>query len=289
MRINRLKAIAVAGLVFIAIVYLLFRPHKRHALLAQHAPSGKPPVVIMTVFDDTHYGREYLETIRENRMQYAEKHGYGTFFPKVGDYDLSGAPFSWTKVVAMRDAMTKFPDAWFIWFLDQDSFIMNPQLQIEDHVMKPSRLESLMIKDHPVVPPDSIIKTFTHLKGQDVDLVITQDKDGLSVGSLVIRNGEWARFFLETWWDPIYRSYNFQKAETHALEHIVQWHPTILSRLSLVPQNTINSYSRSETGEEYTPGELVVRFADCIKKTSKTCEAEAQRFTQMWRSSFKNA
>lgn len=113
--------------------------------------------------------------------------------------------------------MTRFPDCSYIWFLDQNSFIMNPQLTVEEHVMKASRLESLMIKDQPIVPPDSIIRTFTHLKGQDVDFVLTQDAEGLSAGSFLVRNGEWARFFLETWFDPIYRSYNFQKAEAHAL------------------------------------------------------------------------
>lgn len=195
-------------------------------------------MVIVTVIDESHhYPTEYLEAVRENRIQYAEKHGnalcvvyfrlrlltpsvsagYETFFPKIGSYDLEGAPFSWTKVVAMRHAMTKFPDATYIWFLDQDAFIMNPSLKVEEHLMKPARLEALMIKDHPVVPPDSIIKTFTHLKGKDVDFVLTQDKDGLSVGSFLVRNGEWAEFFLETWFDPIYRTYNFQKAETHAL------------------------------------------------------------------------
>jgi hypothetical protein len=142
--------------------------------------------------------------------------GYATFFPKLGSYDLKGAPSSWAKVVAMRHAMTKYPDATYIWYLEQDSFIMNPSLKVED-IMKPARLESLMIKDHPVVPPDSIIKTFAHLKGGDVEFVLTQDKDGLSTGSFLVRNGEWAEFFLETWFDPIYRSYNFQKAETHAL------------------------------------------------------------------------
>ena len=136
---------------------------------------------------------------------------------------MSGAPFSWSKVVAMRDALTRFPDSTYVWFLDQDSFIMNPELTIEQHVMKPAELEALMIKDQPIVPPDSIIKTFTHLRARDIDFVLTQDKEGLSAGSFVIRNGDWARFFLETWFDPIYRSYNFQKAETHAL---VSDHPS---------------------------------------------------------------
>lgn len=117
----------------------------------------------------------------------------------------------------MRHALTKYPDCRYIWYLDQNAFIMNPKVKIDDHIMKSSKLDELMKKDFSVVPPDSIIKTFSHLKGQDVDVVFTQDKEGLSAGSFVIRNGEWAEFFLETWFDPIYRTYNFQRAETHAL------------------------------------------------------------------------
>ncbi len=143
--------------------------------------------------------------------------GYETFFAKVGDYDLNGAPFSWTKIVAMRHALTRFPECTFFWFLDQDAFVMNADLTVENHVMRPAKLEAMMIKDHSVVPPDSIIKTFAHVRGDDVDFVVTQDNDGLSIGSFIIRNGPWASFFFETWFDPLYRSYNFQKAETHAL------------------------------------------------------------------------
>lgn len=130
---------------------------------------------------------------------------------------MKGSPASWTKVVAMRHALTLYPDATYLWYLDLDSFIMNPQLSVERDVMSAARLEATMIVDHPVVPPDSIIHTFSHLRGQDIDLVVTQDKDGLATSSFVLRNSEWARYFVETWFDPIYRSYNFQKAETHAL------------------------------------------------------------------------
>jgi len=99
---------------------------------------------------------------------------------------------------------------------------MNPDVTVQEHIMSAGKIEGSMIKDHPVVPPDSIIKTFTHLKGDDVDLVLSQDKEGLSIGSFFIRNTDWSRFFCETWFDPIYRSYNFQKAEAHAL---VSAHP----------------------------------------------------------------
>lgn len=94
---------------------------------------------------------------------------------------------------------------------------MDPTVSLVDDIMAPNRLEALMLRDYPVVPPDSIIKTSSRLKGSDVQLVMSQDKEGLASGSMVLRNGEWARFFLDTWIDPMYRSYNFLKAESHAL------------------------------------------------------------------------
>ncbi|CAK7563349.1 MAG: putative alpha-1,6-mannosyltransferase mnn11 [Sporothrix epigloea] len=254
------------------------------------ASFGKAPlVVLVTVFDETNFHRAYLDTVRENRRQYAKKHGYGTFSPKVGYYNLNGSPLSWTKVVAMRHALTMFPESTYFWFLDQNAFVMNMDMTIESDVMAPAKIDALMLKDFPVVPPGSIIKTFGHLRGQDVDFLLTQDYDGLSTSSFVIRNGDWARFFFETWFDPIYRSYNFQKAETHALEHIVQWHPTILSKMALVPQRTINAYSTPDHGAKYESGDLSVRVLGCVRTSSAICENEAAPFIQAWRGGEKQA
>lgn len=162
-----------------------------------------------------------------------------------------------------------------------------------------------MLKDHSIVPPQSIIKTFSHLKAHDVNFVITQDRDGIATTSLVLRNGEWAKFFLDTWFDPMYRSYNFQKAETHALvcspivssyalfvytnllkEHIVQWHPTILSKLAIVPQRAINAYSTVEHGAQYKEGDIAVVFPQCSGTETKSCANEAERYSQRWRAAF---
>lgn len=78
-------------------------------------------------------------------------------------------------------------------------------------------MESLMLKNTPIVPPDSVIKTYDYLKGSDIAFAITQGPSGLEPGSFVLRRGEWTKFFLDTWFDPLYRTYNFQKADTHAL------------------------------------------------------------------------
>lgn len=123
----------------------------------------------------------------------------------------------------MRHAMTKYPGASWFWYLDQTALITNSANPIHTSLLTASKLEASMISNAPVVPPDSVIKTFSNLKGERIDFVVTQDKDGLAPSSFIVRNGEWAKYFLDVWFDPIYRSYNFQKAEYHALEHIVQY------------------------------------------------------------------
>ena len=145
-----------------------------------------------------------------------------TFFPHNNQYPLNNAPVTWSKVPALRHAMTLFPGSTFFWYLDSSALIMNPSIDLQSHILNPSRLEKLMITNEPVVPPDSVIKTFGNLKGDRIDFVVTQDKEGLTPTSIIVRNGDWSKYFLDAWFDPIYRSYNFQKAESHALEHIVQ-------------------------------------------------------------------
>ncbi|KAK5989296.1 putative alpha-1,2-galactosyltransferase C8D2.17 [Cladobotryum mycophilum] len=244
------------------------------------------PVVIVTVVDPTQYNNIYLKTIKDNRELYAAKHGYETLIVKAYDYDTRGAPQSWAKLMAMRHALAKFPECKYVWYLDQNAYIMDPTKKLEDHLLNAKKLESLMVKDYPVVPPDSIIKTFAHLRGDAVDFIVTQDKSGLIADSFIVRNGDWAKFFLETWLDPLYRSYNFQKAEAHALEHIVQWHPTILSKLALVPQRTISAYTNTDKGEVYQDGDFVVMFAGCTKTGQSSCETESSHFWEKWKKAF---
>jgi mannan polymerase II complex MNN11 subunit len=128
----------------------------------------------------------------------------------------------------MRHAMTLWPYSTYFWYLDQSGLIMNPDLTI-DSIMAPQRMENLMIKDQPIVLPDSVIKTFTHLHGDQIDFALTQDDMGLAPDSFILRHGEWAIFFLDTWFDPLYRSYNFQKADTHALVRATYGSPEELS------------------------------------------------------------
>lgn len=216
-RRNRLRTVVLALLGLAGLVYLFGGFTRKADPYHEHVPSGTPPVVIVTVVDPMQYSNAYLETVEQNRRLYAERHGYETFIVKAHDYDTGGYQQSWSKVMAMRHAITTYPDCQYIWFLDQDAFIIEPGWSLDRLVLDSRVLEGLMIKDYPVVPPDSIIRTYSHLGGDDAHLVISQDKDGLVTDSIVIRNGDWAKFLLETWLDPLYRSYNFEKAERHAM------------------------------------------------------------------------
>lgn len=135
--------------------------------------------------------------------------------------------------------MTKYQHTTYFFALSAHALIMNPSLSLESHILEKRRLESIMLKDKPVVPPDSVIKTFSHLKSDKIDIVLTQDGEGLCQGSFILRRGDWARFFLDTWFDPLYRSYNFQKAEGHAL--VSGW----IHEVRIKSMHQANGYRRS--------------------------------------------
>jgi mannan polymerase II complex MNN11 subunit len=210
--------------------------------------------------------------------------GYGTFYNNATAYQeaLNGADASWAKIPAMRQAMKLHKNVPYFFYLSPHALITNLDYSLHTQLLKPKILERTMLRDRPIVPPDSVIKTLNHVRGDHVDLVITQDNFGISSDSFVIRSGEWAKFFLDTWFDPLYRSFNFQKEETHALEHIVQWHPSILTHLAVVPQNLLNAYSRGSKETLWKQGDFLIRFPECEKgEEGRSCEKE---MTPYWQS-----
>ncbi|KAL9608240.1 MAG: hypothetical protein Q9167_006909 [Letrouitia subvulpina] len=284
----RRRQLQFGAIIGCALLVLIFLISHLFGGGAARVPSGTPEVVIMTLMDEENMTKEYINKIKENRKDYAARHGYATFFPSVSDYSIGSSPRSWALLPAVRHALTDHPHTPFIFALSAHALIMNPSLNLQAHLLSPKKLESLMLRDKPVVPPDSVIKTFSHLHGDRIDLILTQDAEGLSQGSFIIRRGDWAEFFLDTWFDPLYRSYNFQKAEGHALEHIVQWHPTILTKLALVPLRVMNSYGveiTSRGGKEvmYKDGDFVVRLVGCEADPNRSCEKEFDVFYNQWK------
>lgn len=289
LRRDKLRVTVVGILGFLGLIWLLSGrggSSKGNGWAAANIPKvavgSGPPVVIVTVLDPK-ADSQWTQRIKDNREAYAKRHGYATHFPWNDQYPTKTSPASWSRVPAVRHAMTLHPGSTFVWYLDASALIMNPSLAIHKELLTPTQLEKVMIANKPVVPPDSVIKTFANLKGDRIDFVVTQDKEGLAPSSFIVRNGEWAKYFLDAWFDPIYRSYNFQKAETHALEHIVQWHGTILAKLALVPQRMLNAYAPGIEGlkeGEFHEDDLVANFPGCDKREGG-CPKEQESFFQV--------
>jgi len=114
---------------------------------------------------------------------------------------------------------------------------MNHDHSLEDHILSRNRLNSLMLRNHDVIPPQSIIKTYVHVDARDIQVILTQDNVGISTSSFIIRRREdempgklregksiFGSFLLDVWSDPLYKSYKFQKAERHALVNLLHLH-----------------------------------------------------------------
>lgn len=245
----------ILGIIALVWLFLHFIP-RSSAVVVRQPPSGTPPVVIVTTLDPQLPDR-FKEAIRDNRRQYAAHHGYATFFPSTADYDLGGYPESWSTVPALRHAMTLHPHTEWMWYLDSTALIANSTRDLHIQVLSPHVLESLMIRNASIIPPDSTVKTDPNLKVEQVGLIISQDAEGLGTGSMLIRTGDWAQYFLDMWFEPLYRTYNFKRLEIDALQHILQWHMPVLAHVALIPQRVLNSYekeakqeSRNEDGKK---------------------------------------
>jgi len=71
----------------------------------------------------------------------------------------------------------------------------------------------------------------------------------------------------------------------------VQWHPTILTKLALIPQKLLNSYGvdiSSRGGKEvmYKDNDFLVRFPNCELDSNRNCEHELEPYYNQWRNTW---
>lgn len=110
-----------------------------------------------------------LEMTWPNKQAYCEKHGYHLF--DSSPYLDNSRPPSWSKIVAARRLLTVEQCDWVIW-LDADTVIMNSDKKLE-----------------PLLPANA-------------DFVVTKQKiSSYNAGAWIIRNSEWSKAFLDTWWN----------------------------------------------------------------------------------------
>ncbi|KAK9448547.1 galactosyl transferase GMA12/MNN10 family-domain-containing protein [Limtongia smithiae] len=264
--------IFVVALFFFALVWLISSSGSGRS-------ANGPHVVLVLGIDDLSYKDDYTNRIIANRQEYANAHGYALYTEKLSKFQTmvkDPRKKEWMKLPLLRYAIAAYPDSTFFWYLDQNAIIMNPNLSIEDHITDPRRLNSLMLRDIPVVPPDSTIRTYRHVPADRIKFIISQDHEGFQTGSFILKNEEYAKYVLDAWSDRLYQEYSFKKAEESALEHIAQWHPTVLSKLAVIPQRVFNAYPNGVGDASYQDGDFVASLAGC-DTPERSCVREFER------------
>ena len=140
---------------------------------------------------------------------------------------------------------------------------MNPSIPLHTHYLSPGSLLALPLRDVPLFPPETTVRTPT-LRTQpisQISLILSHGAGILHTGSILLRRGDYANFVLDGWNDPLIRNYGFPGGVHQALEHLIQWHSTILEGLALMPKRSLLSFGvAAGDDEQYHEGDFVVHL-----------------------------
>jgi len=74
----------------------------------------------------------------------------------------------WGKFPAILQAMEAFPTAQWIWWLDFDAIIMNPRLNIFEHILDPNVMETRLLRGHEIIADKAILGDQENIRSETV-------------------------------------------------------------------------------------------------------------------------
>ncbi|KAH8732702.1 galactosyl transferase GMA12/MNN10 family-domain-containing protein [Phaeosphaeriaceae sp. PMI808] len=171
---------------------------------------------------------------------------------------------SWEKVDTIRNAMRKYPHAEWFWWLDTNTFIMEPSKSLQNHIFK--RLDKITYRDINTYNPLNISHPLTddYLdpesrspvgdgKVESINMVIPQDCGGFNMGSFMVRRSVWTDRLLDVWWDPVgyeQKHMEWEHKEQDAFEYMYQNQPWIRPHVAFIQQRQIMSFPPGACGEK---------------------------------------
>src|SRR5216110_139526 len=103
----------------------------------------------------------------DNRLSFAEAHGkfpwdlanLGYTFMLIDSNKFSVSVEKhpvWCKVPAIAEALEKHPSAEWIWWLDLDTIIMTPHLDLHKYILNPEAMKSRLLQGDKIIQNDRI-------------------------------------------------------------------------------------------------------------------------------------
>ncbi|KAI1368009.1 galactosyl transferase GMA12/MNN10 family-domain-containing protein [Xylaria arbuscula] len=163
---------------------------------------------------------------------------------------------SWEKVDSIRNSFKKYPKAEWIWWLDLNTFIMEPSYSLQSHIF--NNMQKHIYRDinefnplnlsHPIqanyLDPEAVSPVGDG-NVNSVNLMLSQDCAGFNLGSFFMRRSEWTDRLLDIWWDPVsyeQKHMEWEHKEQSALQQLYTTQPWIRSHTAFLPQRMINSF-----------------------------------------------
>ncbi|KAK3078283.1 hypothetical protein LTS18_007971, partial [Coniosporium uncinatum] len=170
---------------------------------------------------------------------------------------------NWEKVDLIRAAMRKYPNAEWFWWLDLNTFIMEPSYSLQRHLF--NNLKDNTYRDineynplnitHPL--QDEYLDQISASpvgdgKSDSINLIVPQDCGGFNLGSFFVRRSVWTDRLLDIWWDPVgyeQKHMEWEHKEQDALEYIYRNQPWVRPHVAFVPQRKVNSFPPGACGD----------------------------------------
>ncbi|CEJ57641.1 hypothetical protein PMG11_06327 [Penicillium brasilianum] len=235
-----------------------------------------------------------------NKQQYANRWGYHLEIANMLAKKRYSHEWreSWEKGDVIREAMRKYPNAEWFWWLDLNTWIMEYSTSLQSHIF--NDLGSHVYRDineynplnmtHPL--PEFFLDDLGRaLEGDgnpdSLSLLLTQDCSGFNLGSFFLRRSLWTERLIDAWWDPVmYEQMHMQweHKEQDALEYIYQSQAWVRSGVGFLPQRKINAFPPGACGDDNDPAvhyqeaerDFVVNMAGCA--FGRDCWAEIYNY-----------
>ncbi|PGH05913.1 mannan polymerase II complex MNN10 subunit [Blastomyces parvus] len=201
----------------------------------------------------------------KNKRKYVERWGYDLEIVNMVTKKRYAHEWreGWEKVDAIRQALRRYPNAEWFWWLDLHTYIMEPTYSLQSHILNHLDTEAyrdinlfnpLNITHPPEAPyldPISLSPTGDG-KPSSVNLILTQDCSGFNLGSFIVRRSPWTERLLDMWWDPVLyeqKHMAWEHKEQDSLAHIYTNQPWVRPHVAFMPQRRMNSFPPGACGD----------------------------------------
>lgn len=239
----------------------------------------------------------------KNKRKYSERHGYALSIKNLRSQKRYSKMWrkSWQKVDLIKETMNQYPNAMWFWWLDINTIIMNTQISLEKHFLNNLNLETYRTLENKNYS-NFIPKLHFSEYNNQIDLILTEDCNGINLGSFLIRRSEWSKMLLDLWWNK--KLYEHMKNiwindEQDALMSLYNYNSWIRNNVAFLPLRKINSVPITACKSEGTKTQFVFHKNDFLVnmsgcKNGRNCWLEMEFFKQLkskldkswWRSNF---